>query len=192
MNEREAVARLQAGDIDGLEALVEAYQARAVHVAVLITADRALAEDVVQNAFLRVYQRIAQFDTARPFGPWFFKIVANDARKAAARGAGRVSLDGDEVDLPGIGPGLAELLPDTLAELPEDAAERAALRDRLRETLDRLTPDQRALVVMRYFLDSSEAEMAHDLDIPPSTVKWRLHAARAKLRTWLRPLWERR
>jgi RNA polymerase sigma-70 factor (ECF subfamily) len=54
-----------------------------------------------------------------------------------------------------------------------------------------LPPDQRAAIVLRYYLDLSEAEMAERLDCPPGTVKWRLHAARQRLRTllptWLQP-----
>src|SRR4051794_10135971 len=76
-NEYEALARLRDGDIGGLEALVRLYQVRAVRAAYLVVRDRALAEDVAQGAFLRVYQRIAQLDPARPFAPWFFRIVVN-------------------------------------------------------------------------------------------------------------------
>ena len=85
MEEREAIARLNRGDIAGLETLVRQYQVQAVRTAYLITRDRALAEDIVQAAFLRVYERIGQFDTKRPFGPWFLRSVVNDAIKAATR-----------------------------------------------------------------------------------------------------------
>ena len=83
MEERRAVERLKTGDIGGLEALVRSHQTRAVRAAYLILRDRALAEDVVQAAFVRAYERIASFDEGRPFGPWFMKVVVNDAIKAA-------------------------------------------------------------------------------------------------------------
>ncbi|MEO8609830.1 MAG: sigma factor [Chloroflexota bacterium] len=66
MNENQAIKRLKRGDINGLETLVRQHQVRAVRTAYLITQDRALAEDVVQAAFVRAYQHIDQFDVSRP------------------------------------------------------------------------------------------------------------------------------
>ena len=54
MDEAEAIARLKAGDITGLRTLIERYQVQAVQTAALITQDRAMAEDIVQNAFVRI------------------------------------------------------------------------------------------------------------------------------------------
>src|SRR5258706_77311 len=92
MDEHEAIRRLQRGDLDGLEALVRLHQQRAVRAAYLIVRDAALAEDVAQAAFLRAHSRIGQFDAARPFAPWFYRIVVNLARRAAARAARQTSL----------------------------------------------------------------------------------------------------
>ena len=69
MEEAEAIARLKQGDVGGLEALVRGHQVQAVRTAYLITRDRALAEDVVQAAFVRAYERVGQFDSERPFDP---------------------------------------------------------------------------------------------------------------------------
>ncbi len=63
--------------------LVRRHQVEALRVAVLITRDRALAEDIVQAAFLRAYERIDQFDADRPFAPWFLRGVVRDAVKLA-------------------------------------------------------------------------------------------------------------
>jgi RNA polymerase sigma factor (sigma-70 family) len=79
MKDQIAISRLKQGDLNGLETLVSRYQARAVHAAYLIVHDRPLAEDVVQMAFVKVAERIHQFDEQRPFSPWFFRIVVNDA-----------------------------------------------------------------------------------------------------------------
>ena len=69
MNEQNAIQRLKQGDIHGLATLVHTYQDQALRIAYLITFDATLAEDIVQSAFLRVYERIAQYDPQRPFGP---------------------------------------------------------------------------------------------------------------------------
>jgi RNA polymerase sigma-70 factor (ECF subfamily) len=185
MEEQEAIARLKRGDIGGLEALVRKYQVQAVRAAYLITRDRALAEDIVQAAFLRAYERIGQFDTGRSFGPWFLRSVINDAVKAAARRKRQVSL---EASPEGEGASLANLLADP-GPGPDDLMEAAEFRQTVWAALGELPPAQRAAIVLRYYLDLSEAEMADELACPPGTVKWRLHAARKRLRTLLRPLW---
>ncbi len=185
MEEQEAIARLKRGDVGGLEALVRQYQARAVRTAYLVTRDRALAEDIVQAAFLRAYERIGQFDAGRPFGPWFLRSVVNDAVKTATRRKRQVSL---EAGYAGEETSLANLLADPNPG-PADLVEAAETRQAVWAALGKLPPAQRAAIVQRYYLGLSEAEMAGELACPPGTVKWRLHAARKRLRTLLRPLW---
>lgn len=177
-----AITRLKNGEIKGLAVLVQRYQTQAIRTAFLITQDRALAEDVVQAAFLRVYQRIEQFDTRRPFGPWFMRIAANAAVQAAQRNLRQVSLDAP-VSLDGELT-YADVLP-MLALDPAGEAEAAELRQQVWEALGRLSPEQRAAIVMRYYLDLSESEMAAQLETPAGTIKWRLHAARKRLRALL-------
>lgn len=180
MDEWEAIARLQRGDISGLETLVRTYYVRAVRAAYLVAHDRDLAEDIVQSAFLRAYERIDQFDARRPFGPWFLRSVVNDAVKAASRQTRRVSLEqmtGDEASA------LIERLADPHAG-PDTDVEQAETREAVRAALLALSPIQRALIVQRYYLGLSEAEMAISMDCPPGTIKSRLHAARERLR-WL-------
>lgn len=185
MEEQAAIARLKQGDIGGLEVLVLQYQVQAVRTAFLITRDRALAEDIVQAAFLRAYERIVQFDARRSFGPWFLRSVVNDAVKAAVRRKRQVPL---EVSSEGEETSLADLLADP-SPGPDDLVEAAELRRTVWAALGKLPPAQRAAIVLRYYLGLSEAEMADELACPPGTVKWRLHAARKRLRTLLRPLW---
>lgn len=181
MDEREAVARLKRGDIGGLEVLAKAYQLRATRAADLIVRDQSLAEDIVADTFLRVYERVEQFDAGRPFGPWFLRCVVNAAREAANRRERHVPLSGEEINLEQV---LAGQAPG-----PEALAEDAELRGAIWEALGRLSPTQRAAIVQRYYLNLSEQEMAVEAGCSPGTVKWRLHVARERLRQWLSPLW---
>jgi RNA polymerase sigma-70 factor (ECF subfamily) len=182
MDERGAVESLKRGDIGGLEALVRIHQARAVQAAYLILRDRASAEDVAQNAFVRAYERIGTFDVRRPFGPWFMRVVVNDAVKAAARRERTVSLGGDDAPVAWL------LDPD---KGPHELAEEAEQRARVWAALANLPPAQRAAVVQRYYLGMSEAEMSREGEgSPPGTIGWRLHAARKALSRALRP-WSR-
>ncbi|MGF1470131.1 MAG: RNA polymerase sigma factor [Rubrobacteraceae bacterium] len=179
MDERTAIERLKEGDIDGLEILVKEHQIRAVRAAYLIVRSRPLAEDVVQGAFVKAYEKIAHFDLRRPFAPWFTKIVVNDATKAAKRRERTVPLQ-DSDDEPDI------QLADT-ALGPQELAEASEIRRRVWFALEKLSPVQRAVIVQRYYLGMSEAEMAKDGMSPPGTIKWRLHAARKRLAKLLGP-----
>jgi RNA polymerase sigma-70 factor, ECF subfamily len=185
VDEHQAVARLRRGDIGGLEFLVQTYQVQAVRTAYLITRDRAAAEDIVQSAFLRVHERIHQYDPDRPFEPWFLRVVINDAVKTAQRRQRQVSMD---AELDGSGLSLADLLVDPAPD-PSDEVERQQLQQAIWEAMGQLTPKQRAVAVLRYYLGYRETELADYLALPAGTVKWRLHAARQRLQKLLTPLW---
>jgi RNA polymerase sigma-70 factor (ECF subfamily) len=178
MDDQAAISRLKQGDFNALEALVQRYQVPAVHAAYLIVRDRALAEDIAQNAFLKAAERIHQFDANRPFGPWFYRIVVNDAVKLVKRQRRNVSLD-EQTD---------ERVEQTAAWLkdpalpPEQIIEQKELREAILDAITTLAPEQRATIVMRYFLEMSEADMSAKMDRPLSTIKWWLREARRRLR----------
>lgn len=183
MEDRIAISRLKQGDLNGLEALVSRYQVQAVHAAYLIVYDRALAEDIAYSAFVKVAERVDQFDEERPFAPWFFRIVTNDALKAAKKQQRNVSLE-NEVDEPAAQ--LAQWLVDPGA-LPEKLVEETEMRETVLDAIRSLPPEQRQVVVMRYYLDVSEAEMSRSMERPLSTIKWWLRDARKRLSALLRP-----
>ena len=176
MEDRIAVSLLKQGNLNGLETLVNRYQAKAVQAAYLITNERALAEDVAQSVFIKVAERIHQFDEGRPFAPWFFRIVVNDALKLARRMKRNVPLD----DLDKDASALAALLTDP-APQPEQWLEEKQIRENILNAIRSLPPKQRAVVVMRYFLDMSEADMSAKMGRPLSAIKWWLRDARKRL-----------
>jgi RNA polymerase sigma-70 factor (ECF subfamily) len=180
-SDQQAIERLKNGDIDGLAALVQRYQVRAVQTALFITCDRQLAEDVVQDAFLQAYRKIHQFDDSRPFSPWFLRIVMNAAKKAIRKQKRTLSLEASQD-----GNAIAKWLIDP-SKGPESLSEMAETREHVWQAIRRLTPDQREAVVMRYFLGSREREMVQELGRPSSTIKWWLHAAKKRLRQLLGP-----
>ncbi|MGH2458666.1 MAG: RNA polymerase sigma factor [Chloroflexota bacterium] len=179
MDEHDVIARLKGGDIAGLELLVRRYQAEAIHAAYLIARDRALAEDLVQAAFLRVYERIAQFDATRgPFRPWFLRIVVNDAVKACGRREREryyEILDESALDWASL-EGWAK---------PEELVAAAETVAKIRVAMEKLSPVLRGVIVERYFLELTEAEMAEKAARPTGTIKRRLHDARVRLRALL-------
>lgn len=183
MEDFNAIMRLKRGDISGLETLVRKYQADAVHTAYLMLQDQAGAEDIVQNTFIRLYQRIEHFDETRPFKPYLMKSVANAAIEQLRRTKSVGSFD-DRAN----GLSLAEVLPAD-EPYPEDEMEQAELRDGVKLALSQLPPEQRAAVILTYFHGLSVNEVAVATDTSQGTVKWRLHAARKQLGVYLRQFW---
>ncbi len=176
MDDAQAVQQLRYGDIGGLESLVDRYQLKATRAAFLITQDEGLAQDVVQEAFVRLYEHIRQFDESRTFEPYLMRSVIN-ASLNAIRGDRRLtSLDqnADEV----------ESLLDQAASV-ESQVEFGQLQHEILNALAKLSPRQRAVIVQRYYLEMSEKEMAFALGAAPGTVKWLLNAARDRLRRLL-------
>jgi RNA polymerase sigma-70 factor, ECF subfamily len=183
-DEREAIGRLRAGDVGGLEYFVHEYSVRAIQTAYLVTHDLQMAEDVAQDAFLKAYERIGQFDVSRPFGPWFLTSVLHASVKAAQKRRRHQSLADAERGKPGAE---ADWLRDGRPG-PEELWEKAETAEELEAALAQLSPKHRAAVVARYFLGMSEAEAAAAMECPQGTIKWRLHAARERLRVLLAPL----
>jgi RNA polymerase sigma-70 factor (ECF subfamily) len=179
MEEGQAITLLKEGDLAGLEELVRRHQVDVVHTAYLIVGDRSMAEDIAQASFLKGAERIHQFKDGRPFRPWILRIVTNDAIKVSLKARKHLSLDA------------AQELDESLTWLrdttpgPEELAATAENRQMIWEALQQLTPKQRAAIVMRYFLEMRDREIAQELDRPLSSIKWSIHAAKERLRSLL-------
>ncbi len=180
MDDFQAIRCLKSGDIGGLEILVARYQQKAVRTAFLITHDEQVADDVVQETFVRLHQSIRYFDESRPFAPYLLRSVVNAALNAIKKTRRWVQIGvGTDSETEGV----AELL--TEATLVEDQVDYAGLRERIFKALESLSPRQRAAIVQRYYLGMSEKEIAQNFDTAPGTVKWLLNAARERLRSLL-------
>jgi RNA polymerase sigma factor, sigma-70 family len=177
MEDLQAIRRLKRGDMGGLECLIARYQGKALRTAFLILRDEPMAEDVVQDVFIRFYQRAKCFDEARPFEPYFMRSVVNTALSCMEREKkGRSVTDKDTSEL-------ENLLEEAAAV--EEQVEFNTLKWQISEALADLPTRQRVVIVQRYYLEMSEKEMSEALDSPPGTVKWLLSAARQRLRSLL-------
>jgi RNA polymerase sigma-70 factor (ECF subfamily) len=169
--DREAVlaARALVGDGDAFGALVAPHLARAFRLAQRILGNREDTEDLVQEAALRAYDRLSQFDRTRPFAPWFLRVVWNLAlrrRDAVVRRRHEPLDDGMAAD-----PAAAS-----------GAVDRDEFWAEFRRAVASLPPRQRAIVMLFDVDGYSGAEIAAQLDITPETVRWHLHQARKTLR----------
>jgi len=178
MDEQQAVQRLKDGDISGLEFLVARYQVKAVRAAFLITRDTTLAEDIVQDSFIQAFRAVRGFDATRPFEPWFMRSVVNASVKTMQRSARQVQC-GEEAD--------ESVLADLIGrvESVESQVESKAVQNQIWDAMRKLSPRQRSVIVQRYLLEMSEAEMAQEAGSAVGTVKWLLNAARKRLRILL-------
>jgi RNA polymerase sigma-70 factor (ECF subfamily) len=151
--ERAWIRGAQQGSVADLERLFREHWPRAYRAAFLVTGDAAAAEDIAQEGFLAAIRTLDRFDRRRPFGPWLHRIVVNRAIAwTRARKLRR------EVEL-------GEYLPaPPAAELDGSALGRIA----------ELSPEHRAVVVLRYVLEYTPGEIAELLDLPRGTVNSRL------------------
>jgi RNA polymerase sigma-70 factor (ECF subfamily) len=179
MDDLQAIRRLKNGDIGGLEILIARYQARAVRAAYLVTHELSIAEEVVQDAFIRFYERAHHFDECRAFEPYFLRMVVYAALNVVEKETRSVvSLDEDASMR-----ALECLL--SRAYSVEEQVELEQMRRAIHDAIGALPPRQRAAAVQRYYLNMSETEMSEALHVTPGTVKWLLNAARTRLRTLL-------
>lgn len=177
MKEKQAIRQLKDGELSGLETLVNNHQATAVQAAFLIVGDRASAEDIVADAFLKSAAKIHQFDEDRPFRPWFMRIVINDAKDVLYRSRRDLSLEEFEED--NVAPEF--LQDDNLA--PEPQLIRAEERRRVWLALEQLSPNHRGAIVASYFLDMRNNEVSDYLGRTLGSVKWSLHVGTKRLRS---------
>jgi RNA polymerase sigma-70 factor (sigma-E family) len=149
------------------ERVTELYRAHlpgATRLAYLLTGDRTAAEDVAQEAFLRVASRLGALRDERAFGAYLHRAVVNRVRNRARR----LTLERAHL----------RPAPEPVAELPD-----LATRERLWQALQRLPHRQRAALVLRFYLDLSEADTAERLGCRPGTVKSSVARGLAALRT---------
>jgi RNA polymerase sigma-70 factor (ECF subfamily) len=171
-SETEVLARARAGDTSAFAVLVQAHQEAAFRAAYLILHDAHAAEDAAQEGFVRAYRQLHRFREEDPFRPWLLRIVTNLALNETRRRRRGLAL----LERFGRQPQPHPPGPETLTLATEEA------RD-VWQAINRLSPDDRLILYLRYFLELSEADMARVIDKAPGTVKSRLHRAGARLRT---------
>jgi RNA polymerase sigma-70 factor (ECF subfamily) len=141
----------------------------ALRTAYSIVRDRDLAEDAVQEAFVRSFTAIQSFDLKRPFGPWLSRIVVNEAIRLSNRN----QKGGQPAEIPDqVSPAIAI----------QHEVERAEVQRLLRKCAADLPPEMRALVTLKYYREMTDPEIAAVVDYPVGTVKSRLAKARSLLR----------
>jgi RNA polymerase sigma-70 factor, ECF subfamily len=171
------------GDATAFEQLVRRYDGRLFRIAQHITHNREDAQDAVQEAFLKVFRKLAQFREASQFSTWLTRIAVNESlTKLRKQCPGReVSIDEDFQSKEHAAPfELTEWAPD-----PEELYRGAELREILRSELQELQVSLRVVFVLRDVEGLSTEQTAEVLELTPVAVRARLWRARLRLRECL-------
>jgi RNA polymerase sigma-70 factor (ECF subfamily) len=187
--EADLVARLRRRDEDALEVLMQRHAARVYRVAFGITRNQADAEEVVQDVFLSLFEKVGAFEERAALGTWLYRVATNTAllRRRGKRLEFEVSLEDQLPAFKEDGHRAGErsfLLADWSASA-EDGLLSGETHALVRRAIDLLPPHYRAVVVLRDIEALSNEETAQILNEPVSSVKSRLHRARMVLREQL-------
>jgi RNA polymerase sigma-70 factor (ECF subfamily) len=141
-----------------------------------MTGDRAVAEELAQDTFVKAHRHLSAFDTTRRLSSWLFRIAHNTALDALRRARPRVV----PIDESG-----SYAAPELAADPAPDPVEREALGKAIGAAMARLRPEFRAAVVLRYEDGLSFEEIGHVLGVPEATARSHVHRARKELSRYL-------
>jgi RNA polymerase sigma-70 factor (ECF subfamily) len=157
-----------AGDPHAFDGLVAEYEKPVYNVALRMLRDPEEARDIAQTVFLKAWQNLSNYDPQYKFYSWIYRMSINESLNVL-RARGRATEPVDE-RLPAEGAG------------PLDLLDGDQVRDVVLEAIDRLKPEHRAVIVLKYFAERDYEDMAGILGIDAKTVKSRLYTARQLLK----------
>jgi RNA polymerase sigma-70 factor (ECF subfamily) len=172
LSDSDLIERLRQDDLDALGVLFERYRDRVFRTALVIVRDPAVAEDILQDCFLKVYANAQRIDTERPLPPWLYRVTVNLSYTWLSRGKNRRTSIETVVDM----------LVSPMKQAPDRLTEQTELRQNVRKAISDLSIDQRVVVVLYYLNGLNLQDIAEILDLPIGTVKSRLYYARENLR----------
>lgn len=180
MDEKELVEKIKKGNTDAFSELVKKYEKKALNFSYRMLSDTHLAEDVTQEAFLKVLQKIDTFRGNAPFSAWFYTILNNlclDVLRKKSRTPEVISItkentnsDEYELQLEDTSPG------------PYESLQNKEIKNVLEDAIKKLTPEHRAIIILRDIEGLEYDQIAKILKISLGTVKSRLSRARSSLR----------
>lgn len=185
--DKELVALAQRGDADAFRELFDRYHRRVFAVAFGVVKNKQDALDIVQEAFIKVHKHIRNFQGTASFYTWLYRIAMNlsiDHVRKAKKGRDldyddKVRRDDENVA------GDGAILPSMLDANPRKTVLRRELADAIQEALDSLSPDHRAVILLREVEGLSYEEMARVLEVPKGTIMSRLFHARRNMQSAL-------
>jgi RNA polymerase sigma-70 factor, ECF subfamily len=197
-NDREVVASLIAGDEKAFVMLVEAYGPAMLRLAQMYVRTRAVAEEVVQEAWLGVLNGLTRFEGRSSLKTWIFRILANVAKTRGEREGRSVPFsalagDGEDANGPAVDPdrffppghesgGAWQYPPRSIGDVPEERLLSQETLNVIDAAIEELPPAQRAVITMRDTQGLGSDEVCNVLDITETNQRVLLHRARSKVR----------
>ena len=172
LSDGQLVVKLQFGDVDALGVLYERYKTSVYRTALAITRDPLAAEDILQDCFLRIYDRAHLIDSSLPLKPWLYRVTVNMAYNWERRRK-RCQMSLNE----GV-----YWLTSPIRHSPEWQVEMSDMCDKVMNAVSSLNVNQRIVIVLFYLNSLSVKEIAAILECPVGTVKSRLYHSRKNLR----------
>jgi len=170
------VLQAQQGNDEAFTKLVEEHQTHVYNLCYRMLGEPEAAEDAAQESFLRAYQNLHRYDRNRSFATWLLSIAAHYCiDRLRRRKLSMFSIDEENDD------GTTFEIADVASPDPEAESVKREERDRLHILLKGLDETDRAAVILRYWYDFSEIEIAESLRLTVSAVKSRLHRSRRAL-----------
>jgi RNA polymerase sigma-70 factor (ECF subfamily) len=170
------ILQAQQGNDEAFTKLVEEHQTHVYNLCYRMLGEPEAAEDAAQETFLRAYQNLHRYDRTRSFATWLLSIGAHYCiDRLRRRKLSVFSMDEENED------GTSFEIRDSASPDPEVESVKREDRDRLHILLKDLDETDRAAIIMRYWYDYSEVEIADSLNLTVSAVKSRLHRARRAL-----------
>lgn len=180
-SDRDLVDLAKGGDAQAFGQLVKRHQQRIHRLAVHMLRDRAEAEDVTQETFIRAYQALARFDGRSEPYTWFYRITINlSLNRIRSRKTARTTHDTDDPRLDGV---LIDRRPETAD--PGSSAQRKELYLALTHGIDQLSDTLRTTLILVCIDGRSHEDVAAILGAPEGTIAWRIHEARRKLKEFM-------
>jgi RNA polymerase sigma-70 factor, ECF subfamily len=173
------IRRCQQGDEPAVEIMVQRYQNYVYRLCYLIMRNEQDAEDLTQDTFIRACRALPRFEIREgiSFEAWLYRIAVNCCRSRMRRKWYQV--------VPWQRLGFGERLAAGADERPERVVLRGEQRSQVLSAINKLGEKHRLVVILRYYADLSNEEIASVLKIPSGTVRSRLHTARGRLRELL-------
>jgi len=182
------VQQARGGDREAFRTLVERYQHKVTALATGMLRNRDDALDVVQDTFTKAYQSLDRFKGESSFYTWLYRITLNQCIDHQRRTARMPSAPLESAETPEESPTINAARDDAERDDPLQRVHESEVGQRIRQAISELTPEHRAVILLREVEGLSYEEISRALECPKGTVMSRLHYARRQLQARLRGL----
>ncbi len=175
------------GDISAFEEIVNRYKNSVFAVAYRMTGQYQEAEDITQEIFINLYEKMYQFDSSKKLSPWIHRIAVNTSISALRKKKNITNLSFDEAFVPNY-----EAFAGVDMHNPQFQVESKELKAEINAAIMELPESYRVVITLRYQMDFSNQEIAGILETSRENVEVRIHRARKALRRLILKKWQER